>query len=96
VIHWVSEQHSIPCELRLYGPLFTEANPEAQTHLLETLNPDSLEILSQSRVEVSLANAKPETRYQFERCAYFCVDSDSSAEKLVFNRTVSLRDSWSK
>ncbi len=93
VIHWVSEQHSIPAELRLYAPLFTEANPEAQSHFLETLNPNSLEILSDSRVEASLANAKPETRYQFERCAYFCVDSDSRAEKLVLNRTVSLRDS---
>jgi len=96
VIHWVSEQHSIPAELRLYAPLFTEANPEAQTHFLETLNPDSLEVLNNSRVEVSLANAKPEARYQFERCAYFCVDKDSHAEKLVFNRTVSLRDNWSK
>ena len=96
VIHWVSERHSIPAELRLYTPLFTEANPESQAHFLEALSPDSLEILSQCRVEASLAGAKPETRYQFERCAYFCVDSDSRAEKLVFNRTVSLRESWSK
>ncbi len=96
VIHWVSESHSIPAELRLYEPLFTEANPEAQAHFLDTLNPDSLEVLSQCRIEASLANAKPETRYQFERCAYFCVDNDSRVEKLVFNRTVSLRDNWSK
>jgi len=96
VVHWVSEAHSIPAELRLYDTLFTEANPEADSHFLEGLNPHSLEILSDARVEASLANASPESRYQFERTAYFCVDSDSSAEKLVFNRTVSLRDTWGK
>ena len=96
VVHWVSEAHSIPAELRLYDPLFTQANPEADSHFLEALNPNSLETLTDARVEASLENAKPENRYQFERTAYFCVDSDSSAEKLVFNRTVSLRDTWGK
>lgn len=96
VIHWVSKAHSMAAELRLYEPLFTEANPEIHSHFLKVLNVDSLKILKKSRVESSLADAKPEAHYQFERCAYFCVDTDSSAEKLVFNRTVSLRDNWSK
>ncbi len=96
VIHWVSAEHSLPAELRLYDLLFTEANPEADSHFIDALNPDSLEILTESRVEASLKEAKVESNYQFERTAYFCVDPDSSAEKLVFNRTVSLRDSWGK
>ncbi|MDQ7090723.1 MAG: glutamine--tRNA ligase/YqeY domain fusion protein [Methylococcales bacterium] len=96
VIHWVSEAHSLPAEIRLYDTLFTEANPEAQAHFLETLNPDSLTVLTDVRVEASLENTQIENHYQFERCAYFCVDKDSRAEKLVFNRTVSLRDTWSK
>jgi glutaminyl-tRNA synthetase len=95
VIHWVSKAHAVAAELRLYAPLFTEKNPEADTHFLENLNPKSLEILNESRVEASLAKASIQSHYQFERCAYFCVDPDSSAEKLVFNQTVSLRDSWS-
>lgn len=96
VIHWVSAAHSLPAELRLYDLLFTEANPEADSHFIDALNPDSLEVLTDSRVEASLKDAPVESNYQFERTAYFCVDPDSSAEKLVFNRTVSLRDSWGK
>lgn len=96
VIHWVSEEHSLPAELRLYETLFTEANPEADSHFLEALNPHSLDVITEARVEASLVGAKPESRYQFERTAYFCVDADSNANKLVFNRTVSLRDTWGK
>ncbi|MCK5191196.1 MAG: glutamine--tRNA ligase, partial [Methylococcales bacterium] len=71
--------------------------PESEENYLNALNPDSLEILSNSRVEASLANANPGDRFQFERTGYFCVDTvDSCSEKLVFNRTVTLRDTWEK
>lgn len=97
VIHWVSEQHSLPAEIRLYDRLFKAANPESEENFLDTLNPESLEIVDKARVETSLADAKSGDRFQFERIGYFCVDSvDSCAEKLVFNRTVTLRDTWAK
>jgi glutaminyl-tRNA synthetase len=96
VIHWVSEQHSVPAELRLYDRLFCLPNPDAQENFLDAINPHSLEILTQSRVEATLANAATGNRYQFERMGYFCIDPDSCAEKLVFNRTVTLRDTWAK
>ncbi|MCK4493964.1 MAG: glutamine--tRNA ligase/YqeY domain fusion protein [Methylococcales bacterium] len=96
VIHWVSKQHAIPAECRLYDPLFTEPNPEAHSHFLDTLNPNSLTVIQDARAEPSLKKAIIESHYQFERCAYFCVDKDSTPEKLVFNRTVSLRDTWAK
>ncbi len=98
VIHWVNADHSVPCEVRLYDRLFTEANPEGdkevdfQTHL----NPESLEVLTDSRVEIGLKHAVAEAHYQFERLGYFSVDKDSSESRLVFNRTVTLRDSWVK
>ena len=89
-LHWVSASHSIEAEVRLYDRLFEEANTTS-------LNPNSLETLTSCRVEPSLAGAAPGSRYQFERLGYFCVDSvDSSDERLVFNRTVTLRDSWAK
>ena len=97
VIHWVSEQHSLAAEIRLYDRLFRLANPESEENYLSALNPDSLETLTTCRVEASMANAKSGDRFQFERTGYFCVDSvDSSADKLVFNRTVTLRDTWEK
>ncbi len=97
VIHWVSEQHSLAAEIRLYDRLFRIANPESEQNYLDTLNPDSLETLSNSRIEASLANADAGDRFQFERTGYFCVDSvDSTKDKLVFNRTVTLRDTWAK
>ncbi len=97
VIHWVSEQHSLAAEIRLYDRLFRVANPESEQNYLDALNPDSLESLSNSRVEASLANADAGDRFQFERTGYFCVDSvDSTKDKLVFNRTVTLRDTWAK
>ena len=96
-IHWVSALHAIKAEVRLYDRLFTEENPgDVEGGCESVLNPNSLETLT-GYVEPSLAKATPTSRYQFERLGYFCVDSnDSSAERLVFNRTVALRDSWAK
>jgi glutaminyl-tRNA synthetase len=97
-LHWVSEPHAITAEIRLYDRLFNQANPGAGgTDFKAALNPSSIEILTNSKVEPSLANAVAGIRYQFERQGYFCVDSvDSSEGALVFNRIVTLRDSWAK
>jgi glutaminyl-tRNA synthetase len=99
-LHWVSAAHSLPVEIRLYDRLFGTANPSAEkegSDLSAYLNPNSLETLTSCLVEPSLAGAAPGSRYQFERLGYFCVDSvDSSDGALVFNRTVTLRDSWAK
>ena len=98
-LHWVSAAHSLQAEVRLYDHLFTKENPddvEGDADFKSNLNPNSLEVLKSCRVEPSLANAKPLSRYQFERLGYFCVDPESSPGKLVFNRTVSLRDPWAK
>jgi glutaminyl-tRNA synthetase len=97
VIHWVSEQHSIPAEIRLYDRLFSHPQPDTLDNFLDGINPNSLEVLTDSRVEASLAQATPQTSFQFERTGYFCLDYlDSTDEKRVFNRTVTLRDSWGK
>jgi len=97
VIHWVSEQHSHSAEVRLYSRLFRVPNPDNEENFLDAINPDSIEVLNDCRVEASLANALPENRYQFERTGYFCLDAiDSVGGKLVFNRTVTLRDSFEK
>jgi len=97
-IHWVSADHSFPAEVRLYDRLFKAANPmEAGDQFLKNLNPNSLEVLKECRVEPSLGNAAPGSRYQFERTGYFCADSaDSTPGSFVFNRTATLRDSWAK
>jgi glutaminyl-tRNA synthetase len=92
-IHWVSAEHALPAEVRLYEPLVRE---NAEGELLERLNPESLEVLDGCRVERSLASAGPGDHFQFERVGYFCVDPDSRSGKLVFNRTVSLRDTWAR
>ena len=98
-IHWVSASHALDAEVRLYDHLFVKADagdiPEGQDYTVN-LNPNSLERLTGCRVEPSLAGAQPGSRYQFERQGYFCVDPDSAAGQLVFNRTVALRDSWAK
>ncbi len=97
VIHWVSEASSKLAEVRLYNRLFSVPQPDNEANFLDALNPDSLEILSNCRVESSLADARPENRYQFERTGYFCLDTvDSIHGKLVFNRTVTLRENWEK
>ncbi|MGK0663767.1 glutamine--tRNA ligase [Serratia marcescens] len=96
VIHWVSAAHALPAEIRLYDRLFSVPNPGAAEDFLSTINPESL-VIKHGFVEPSLAAAQPEKAYQFEREGYFCADSHySSAEHLVFNRTVGLRDTWAK
>ncbi|MFQ5590963.1 MAG: glutamine--tRNA ligase/YqeY domain fusion protein [Phycisphaerae bacterium] len=98
-MHWVSAAHALEAEVRLYDHLFTEQYPEDVGEGVDYkrgLNPNSLETLTACRVEPSLANARPGDRFQFERLGYFCVDPDSSPDKLIFNRTVTLRDTWAK
>ena len=98
-IHWVSAAHAVAAEVRLYDNLFTKPNPddvEPGQDYKANLNPNSLETLSSCRLEPSLAGAKPGDRFQFERLGYFSVDLDSTPDKPVFNRTVSLRDTWAK
>jgi glutaminyl-tRNA synthetase len=95
-IHWVSAQHAIDAEVRLYDRLFTEAEPEKDGRDFKSvLNPHSLEVV-RAKLEPSLADAKPEERYQFERLAYFALDPDSKPGVPVFNRTITLKDTWSK
>jgi glutaminyl-tRNA synthetase len=98
-MHWVSAAHAISAEIRLYDKLFSKPDPydlaEGQD-VLDNLNPNSLEIVNDAKLEPSLATAKPGDRFQFERVGYFCVDPDSTAEKLVFNRTLPLKDTWAK
>jgi glutaminyl-tRNA synthetase len=93
-IHWVSAQHAIPAEIRLYDRLFTVENPDSDS-FKEYLNPDSLEVL-EAYVEPDMENAQPGYTLQFERQGYFCVDTDTTPEKLVINQTVPLRDTWAK
>jgi glutaminyl-tRNA synthetase len=98
-IHWVSAAHALEAEVRLYENLFTKEDPsdvEEGADFMSNVNRDSLEVLASCRIEPSLAGAAPGSRYQFERMGYFCVDPDTTPEKLVFNRTVSLRDDWAK
>jgi len=98
-IHWVSAAHALDCELRLYEPLFTVADPEAddEQDFTTLLNPNSLVTVKGAKIEPSVANDPPGTRYQFERTGYFVPDSeDSTPGRLVFNRTVTLKDAWKK
>jgi glutaminyl-tRNA synthetase len=98
-IHWVSAAHAIDAEVRIYENLFTKENPddvEEGKDFLSNLNPHSLEIVPDAKLEPSLANATAGSRYQFERLGYFCVDLDSKPGKLVFNRTVALKDTWAR
>jgi len=98
-LHWVSAAHALNAEVRLYGHLFTKADPTDVPEGADwkaNVAPDSLETLTDCKVEPSLASASPGDRLQFERMGYFCVDPDSSAGRLVFNRTVTLRDTWAK
>jgi len=98
-LHWVSAAHAVPVEVRLYDRLFSvedpENVPEGRT-FLDHLNPHSIEILPGARAEPSVAALPVGARVQFERLGYFCVDTDSSETAIVFNRTVSLRDTWAR
>ena len=94
-IHWVSAAQAIDAEVRLYDRLFTVPEPDAEGNFKSFLNPHSLEVVT-AKCEPSLGEAKPELRYQFERLAYFALDPDSRPNKLVFNRTITLRDTWAK
>jgi glutaminyl-tRNA synthetase len=94
-LHWVSEAHSVPAEVRLYDRLFKAEHPgDEGDDFLADLNPESCEIVQGARVEPELASARSGDRFQFERVGYFCVDRDSETDGLVFNRTIGLRDSW--
>ncbi len=95
-IHWVSAQHAIPAEVRLYEQLFTVENPDMSEDVNTILNPHSLEVLPTCFLEPGLASAQPGDKFQFERTGYFCADLDSTPEHLVFNRTVTLKDTWAK
>ncbi|MFY9703267.1 MAG: glutamine--tRNA ligase/YqeY domain fusion protein [Terriglobales bacterium] len=98
-IHWVSAAHAVDAEVRIYDKLFTKEDPnqlEDGQEFTANLNPNSLEVIAQAKLEPSLANAPVEARYQFERLGYFCVDPDSKPGRPVFNRTVALKDTWAK
>jgi glutaminyl-tRNA synthetase len=98
-LHWVSAAHALNAEMRLYDRLFLNENPgdkKERPDFKASLNPNSLEVLTDCRIEPSIAGAAPGSRYQFERLGYFCVDPDSKEENLVINRTVTLRDTWAR
>ncbi len=98
-LHWVSAAHALPAEVRLYEHLFTKEDPEDAADgedFTANVNPDSLTTLTSCLIEPSVAGATPGTRYQFERKGYFCVDDDSTPDALIFNRTVTLKDTWAK
>ena len=95
-IHWVAAAPSLPAEIRLYNQLFTRPDPGSEGDFIADLNPNSLETLTDARVEPALADATPEAPVQFERQGYFCLDPEATPGQLIFNRTVVLRDSWAK
>jgi glutaminyl-tRNA synthetase len=98
-IHWVSAAHAVNAEIRIYENLFSKEDPNQTAEgedFTANLNPNSLDVLTDAKLEPSLANAAPGSRYQFERLGYFCVDPDSAPGKPVFNRTVALKDTWAK
>jgi glutaminyl-tRNA synthetase len=95
-MHWVSAAHAMAAEVRLYNPLFVKPDTSGAENFTADLNPNSLEVLGSARLEPALADAKPEVPVQFERQGYFCLDPASAAERLVFVRTIGLRDTWAK
>ena len=95
-LHWVSAEHAIDCEVRLYDRLFRSENPEESGDFFADLNPDSLKIIADAKLEPSVRGAAAMMRFQFERVGYFCVDPESTSERLVFNRTATLKDTWAK
>jgi glutaminyl-tRNA synthetase len=95
-LHWVAAAHARPAEIRLYNPLFTRPDPGVAGDVFADLNPDSLETIADALVEPTLAELAAGEAVQFERQGYFCRDPDGMPDRLVFNRTVALRDSWAK
>ena len=95
-LHWVAAAHAISAEIRLYNPLFNRAEPDSGSDFIAELNPMSLETLTESLIEPALSEATPGEPVQFERQGYFCLDPMSTSGHLIFNRTVGLRDSWTK
>ena len=98
-IHWVSAAHAVDAEVRVYDRMFTKEDPnqvEEGQEFTANLNPQSLEVISEAKVEPSLAAASAGSRFQFERLGYFCVDPDSKPGQPVFNRTVALKDAWAR
>ena len=98
-IHWVSADHAVDAEVRIHENLFLKENPDEVAEgqdFTANLNPNSLEVVTTAKLEPSLAQAAPGDRYQFERLGYFCADRDSAPGKLVFNRTVPLKDTWAR
>jgi glutaminyl-tRNA synthetase len=98
-IHWVSAAHAVDAEVRIYENLFLKENPgevEEGKDVLDNLNPNSLQVIAHAKLEPSLADAAIGARYQFERLGYFSVDPDSKPAKLIFNRTIALKDTWAK
>src|SRR4029079_4545768 len=96
-LHWVSAAHALDAEVRLYDRLFSvEAPGTGSVDFLSQINPDSLQVVPRCKIEPSLASAAPGARFQFERIGYFCADPDSKPGAPVFNRTVTLKDSWAK
>ena len=98
-LHWVSAPHAMDVEVRLYDRLFSVEDPERTQEgktFLDYLNPESLEVITDVKAEPGLAQGRPGDTFQFERLGYFCVDRDTQGSTLVFNRTVSLRDTWAK
>ena len=97
-LHWVSAQHAIDAEVRIYDRLFTDPDPAGHKDkdFLEFINPDSIHVMSNCKLEPSLKNAQKGIGYQFQRLGYFCLDKYSTPDKPVFNKTVGLKDSWKK
>tara|TARA_B100001013_G_scaffold85883_1_gene47138 strand:- start:624 stop:1028 length:405 start_codon:yes stop_codon:yes gene_type:complete len=95
-IHWVSAQHAVNAQSRLYNALFNVEHPDKEDDFIRHINPDSITVESDSKVEPSLTHAESGSTFQFERLGYFTVDPDTHPGALVFNRTVTLRDSWGK
>ena len=95
-LHWVSAEHALDCEVRLYDRLFRSESPEESGDFIADINAESLETIANAKIEPSVRGAAPLSRYQFERIGYFCVDEDSAPGRLVFNRTATLKDTWAK
>lgn len=95
-LHWVSAEHALTADVRVYDHLFSDEFPSSGDDFLEAINPESMTVLKDAKLEPELKNAEPQKAVQFERLGYFCCDKDSSAEKVVFNRTATLKDTWKK